>query len=144
MPESSLTEETAIPPAGNVFAARVPAGHASGVNVTGIQRRMAGQSPTRSMTIDANAHGGDDPMFSTPSDAYPFIELPVERDMPVIIHCDRPIFGLPWGIEEPIASRAGGGGSSLPSGTRMSISLSSTSLSLQQDRASKLLSRKVD
>lgn len=79
-----------------------------------------------------------------PPDAYPFIELLVERDMPVLIHCDQPIFGLPRGIEEPIASRAGGGGSSLPSGTRMSISLSSTSLPRQQDRASKLLSRKVD
>jgi hypothetical protein len=43
MPESSLAEEAAISPAGNVLAPRIPAGHATGVNVTGIPDRGGGQ-----------------------------------------------------------------------------------------------------
>jgi predicted TIM-barrel fold metal-dependent hydrolase len=31
---------------------------------------------------------------------HPLIELIVERDMPVLIHCGHPIFTLPWSIEE--------------------------------------------
>jgi uncharacterized protein len=33
---------------------------------------------------------------------YPLIELVIERDMPVLIHCGHPIFTLPWSIEELI------------------------------------------
>jgi predicted TIM-barrel fold metal-dependent hydrolase len=37
-----------------------------------------------------------------PNDAlvHPLIELLLERDMPVLIHCGHPIFTLPWSIEE--------------------------------------------
>jgi predicted TIM-barrel fold metal-dependent hydrolase len=37
-----------------------------------------------------------------PNDAsvHPMIELIVERDLPVLIHCGHPIFTLPWSIEE--------------------------------------------
>ena len=31
---------------------------------------------------------------------HPLIELIVERDQPVLIHCGHPIFTLPWSIEE--------------------------------------------
>jgi predicted TIM-barrel fold metal-dependent hydrolase len=31
---------------------------------------------------------------------HPMIELIVERDLPVLIHCGHPIFTLPWSIEE--------------------------------------------
>jgi predicted TIM-barrel fold metal-dependent hydrolase len=31
---------------------------------------------------------------------HPLIELLLERDMPVLIHCGHPIFTLPWSIEE--------------------------------------------
>ena len=31
---------------------------------------------------------------------HPLIELIVERDLPVLIHCGHPIFTLPWSIEE--------------------------------------------
>ena len=31
---------------------------------------------------------------------HPLIELVVERDQPVLIHCGHPIFTLPWSIEE--------------------------------------------
>jgi uncharacterized protein len=31
---------------------------------------------------------------------YPLIELLIERDLPVLIHCGHPIFTLPWSIEE--------------------------------------------
>ena len=31
---------------------------------------------------------------------HPMIELVVERDLPVLIHCGHPIFTLPWSIEE--------------------------------------------
>jgi len=31
---------------------------------------------------------------------HPMIELILERDMPVLIHCGHPIFTLPWSIEE--------------------------------------------
>jgi len=54
MPESSLAEEAAIPPAGNVHGARIPAGHASGVNVTGIPDRRGGQAPGWGITAGAN------------------------------------------------------------------------------------------
>ncbi len=33
---------------------------------------------------------------------HPLIELLVERDLPVLIHCGHPIFTLPWSIEELI------------------------------------------
>jgi uncharacterized protein len=33
---------------------------------------------------------------------HPLIELLIERDMPVLIHCGHPIFTLPWSIEELI------------------------------------------
>jgi hypothetical protein len=79
MPESSLTEEAAIP----------PAGHASDVNVTGIPGGMAGQSPARGMTIDTTKRAGDDPMFSARPDTRPSTELLVERDIPVLIHSGR-------------------------------------------------------
>jgi hypothetical protein len=61
MPESSLAEEAAIPPAGHVLAARIPAGHASGVNVTGIPDRRGGQPPAWGMITDANIRADDDP-----------------------------------------------------------------------------------
>jgi predicted TIM-barrel fold metal-dependent hydrolase len=37
-----------------------------------------------------------------PNDAsvHPMIELILERDQPVLIHCGHPIFSLPWSIEE--------------------------------------------
>jgi hypothetical protein len=70
MPESSLTEDAAIPPAG-------------------IPGCMAGQSPTWGMTIDTTTPAGDDPMFSAHPDARPFTELLVERDIPVLIHFGR-------------------------------------------------------
>jgi uncharacterized protein len=37
-----------------------------------------------------------------PNDAsvHPMIELILERDLPVLIHCGHPIFTLPWSIEE--------------------------------------------
>ncbi len=31
---------------------------------------------------------------------HPLVELLVERDLPVLIHCGHPIFSLPWSIEE--------------------------------------------
>jgi predicted TIM-barrel fold metal-dependent hydrolase len=31
---------------------------------------------------------------------HPMIELILERDLPVLIHCGHPIFSLPWSIEE--------------------------------------------
>jgi predicted TIM-barrel fold metal-dependent hydrolase len=31
---------------------------------------------------------------------HPMIELIVERDLPVLIHCGHPIFTLPWSLEE--------------------------------------------
>ena len=31
---------------------------------------------------------------------HPMIELMVERDLPVLIHCGHPIFTLPWSLEE--------------------------------------------
>lgn len=31
---------------------------------------------------------------------WPFIELLIEHDLPVLIHCGTPIFTLPWSIEE--------------------------------------------
>jgi predicted TIM-barrel fold metal-dependent hydrolase len=31
---------------------------------------------------------------------HPLIELLVERDLPVLIHCGHPIFTLPWSLEE--------------------------------------------
>lgn len=31
---------------------------------------------------------------------WPLIELLIERDLPVLIHCGTPIFTLPWSIEE--------------------------------------------
>lgn len=31
---------------------------------------------------------------------WPFIELLIEKDLPVLIHCGTPIFTLPWSIEE--------------------------------------------
>jgi uncharacterized protein len=39
-----------------------------------------------------------------PDDAsvHPLIELLIERDVPVLIHCGHPIFSLPWSIEELI------------------------------------------
>jgi hypothetical protein len=119
MPESSLTEEAAIPPAGNILAARVPAGPASDVNVTGIPGCMAGRSPAWDMTIGATMRAGDDPMFSARPDAPPLAELLVERDIPVLIHSGR--------------CRP------LPVGTRCI-----SRLAIPQDHASKLLSRKVD
>jgi predicted TIM-barrel fold metal-dependent hydrolase len=33
---------------------------------------------------------------------HPLIELLIERDIPVLIHCGHPIFSLPWSIEELI------------------------------------------
>lgn len=128
MPESSLTEEAAIPPTGDVRTSRVPAEHAIDVNVTGVPGRMAGRSPAWGVTIDANAHAGGDPIFGLRPDVHPSVELLVERDIPVLIH-----YG------QPIASCPGGRGNSSASGARMSISVSST-----HDYASKLLSRKVD
>jgi hypothetical protein len=119
MPESSLTEEAAIPPAGDILVARIPAGHASGVNVTGIPGCMAGQSSAQGMTIDTTTPAGDDPMFSAHRDARPFTELLVERDIPVLIHSGRR--------------------RSLPAGTRCT-----SHLAIPQDHASKLHSRKVD
>jgi len=35
---------------------------------------------------------------------HPMIELILERDQPVLIHCGHPIFTLPWSIEELAAS----------------------------------------
>jgi predicted TIM-barrel fold metal-dependent hydrolase len=35
---------------------------------------------------------------------HPLIELLVERDLPVLIHCGHPIFTLPWSIEELIVT----------------------------------------
>jgi hypothetical protein len=64
MPESSLAEEAAIPPAGNVLAVRIPAGRTSGVNGTGVPDRRGGQPPAWGMTTDANGCVGDDPVFS--------------------------------------------------------------------------------
>jgi hypothetical protein len=115
VPESSLTEEAAIPPAGNILAARVPAGPASDINVTGTPGCMAGPSPTRGMTIDTNMRAGGDPMYSVRPDARPFTELLVERDIPVRIHSGR--------------------GHCLPIGTRCK-----SRLAIPQDHASKLLS----
>ena len=115
MPESSLTEAAAIPPAGNILAARVPAGHASGINVTGIPGCMAGPSSVRDMTIPEYMRVGGDPMSSVRPDTRPFTELLVERDIPVIIHSGR--------------------GHSLPIGTRCK-----SRLAIPQDHASKLLS----
>jgi predicted TIM-barrel fold metal-dependent hydrolase len=31
---------------------------------------------------------------------HPLVELLVERDLPVLVHCGHPIFTLPWSIEE--------------------------------------------
>jgi hypothetical protein len=135
MPESSLTEEAAIPSAGNVSAARVPSGHPTEVNVTGIPARTAGQSPAWSMTIDANTRVGDGSMFNARPDVHPSRELLVERDKPVLTHHSQRIFGLPRGIREPIVSCSRGRGDSPPSGTQISISLSGP-----RDHASKLLS----
>jgi len=119
MPESSLTEEAAISPAGNILTARVPAGRASDVDVTGIPGCMAGRSPAWGMTIGAATRAGDDLMLGTRPDARPFTELLVERDIPVLTHSDRR--------------------RSLPVGTRCM-----SRLAIPQDHASKLLSRKVD
>jgi predicted TIM-barrel fold metal-dependent hydrolase len=33
---------------------------------------------------------------------HPLVELLVERDLPVLVHCGHPIFTLPWSIEELI------------------------------------------
>jgi hypothetical protein len=33
---------------------------------------------------------------------HPLMELLVERDLPVLIHCGHPVFSLPWSIEELI------------------------------------------
>jgi uncharacterized protein len=35
---------------------------------------------------------------------HPLIELLIERDLPVLIHCGHPIFTLPWSIEELIVA----------------------------------------
>ena len=35
---------------------------------------------------------------------HPLIELLIERDLPVLIHCGHPIFSLPWSIEELIVA----------------------------------------
>lgn len=35
---------------------------------------------------------------------HPLIELLLERDMPVLIHCGHPIFSLPWSIEELVVT----------------------------------------
>jgi predicted TIM-barrel fold metal-dependent hydrolase len=35
---------------------------------------------------------------------YPLMEILVERDLPVLIHCGHPIFTLPWSIEELIVN----------------------------------------
>lgn len=35
---------------------------------------------------------------------HPLIELLLERDLPVLIHCGHPIFTLPWSIEELIVN----------------------------------------
>jgi len=115
VPESSLTEAAAIPPAGNVLAARVPAGPASDINVTGIPGGTAGPSPTSGITIDTNMRAGGDPMYTVRPDACPFTELLVERDIPVSIHSGR--------------------GRYLPIGTRCK-----SRLAIPQDHASKLLS----
>jgi hypothetical protein len=95
MPESSLAEEAAIPPAGNVLAARIPAGHTSGINVTGIPGRR--QPSAWGTTTDANGCVGDDPVFSARPGLYPFTEWPVERDRPAPIRNGRPIFPCPAG-----------------------------------------------
>jgi hypothetical protein len=135
MPESSLTEEAAIPPAGNVSAARVPSGPAIEVNVTGIPDRTAGQSPAWSMTIDANTRVGDGPMFKARPDVHPSRELLVERDKPVLIHHGQWTFDLLRGIRESMVSCSRGPGDLPPNGTRISISLAGP-----RDHASQLLS----
>jgi hypothetical protein len=128
MPESSLAEEAAIPPAGNVPAARIPAGRTSGVNGTGIPDRRGGQPPAWGMTADANGCIGDDPVFSA---------RPGLRGSP---YC-------PPDERYPRSSAAAGRSSPVPDGglthhraaperhSRSAISL---------HHASKLLSRKVD
>jgi predicted TIM-barrel fold metal-dependent hydrolase len=35
---------------------------------------------------------------------HPLVEVLVERDLPVLIHCGHPIFTLPWSIEELIVN----------------------------------------
>jgi predicted TIM-barrel fold metal-dependent hydrolase len=35
---------------------------------------------------------------------HPLVELLVERDLPVLIHCGHPIFTLPWSIEELVVN----------------------------------------
>jgi predicted TIM-barrel fold metal-dependent hydrolase len=35
---------------------------------------------------------------------HPLIQLLVERDLPVLIHCGHPIFTLPWSIEELVVN----------------------------------------
>jgi hypothetical protein len=135
MPESSLTEEAAIPPAGNVSGARVPSGHAIEVNVTGIPGRTARQGPAWSMTIDANTRVGDGSTFNVRPDVHPSGELLVEGEKPALIRHGQRIFDLPRGIREPIVSCSRGRGDSPPSGTRISSSLAGP-----RAHASKLLS----
>ena len=117
MPESSLTEEAAITPDGNVHAASTRA--TIGVDATGIPSRMAGQlplfhpsasrpeslgsrgedekgsPPTRGMIIDAHTRVDDNSVLSGRADLHPFMELLAERDTPVLIHGGQSIFVLP-------------------------------------------------
>jgi len=105
MPESSLTEEAAITPDGNVPAASARA--TIGVDATGIPSRMA---PARGMIIDA--HVNDYPAFGGRADIHPLTEFQVERDTPLLIHGGQSVLFLPR---------------VLSSHTRMSISKSGTS-----------------
>jgi hypothetical protein len=135
MPESSLTEEAAIPPAGNIAAARVLSGHAIEVNVTGIPGRTARPLPAWNITIDANSRAGGGSMLNVCPDVHPSSELLVERHKPMLIHHGQRTFDLLRGIRKSIVSRSRGRGDSPPSGTRTFISLAGP-----RDHASNLLS----
>ena len=85
MPESSLTEDAQITPDGNVSATSAPA--AMGIDVTGIPSRTAGPG----MISDTQMRVVNGLTFSGRPDVRPPTELLVERDTPVLIHCDRSI-----------------------------------------------------